>query len=210
MIFPTILEKNVEEALNKVELVSSFTNFTQIDIVDRDISAQPTFHDISTLDNANVEISYELDLMMYDAANFLQQKYKKVTKICLYSQNAINIFANISKSKELGYETGISIHPDQEIEDIEALLNYIDYVQFFTVKPGAQGQPFIPTVLAKIENFIHKHPDIQVQVDGGINQNTIDGLLEVGVKNMAVGSAIFTSVDPKQTFINLNERLKNE
>jgi ribulose-phosphate 3-epimerase len=74
-----------------------------------------------------------------------------------------------------------------------------------SVIPGKQGGNFIPEVLNKIRNFEKRYPNITTQIDGGVNETTLPRVLETGVDNIVVGSAIFSSEDPRKKFLEFSK-----
>lgn len=96
---------------------------------------------------------------------------------------------------------GVALNLDTNPELIEPYLSDIDYVQFMGIRRiGVQGQPFAPEVLHKIAIFRGKHPDIPVQVDGGVTLESAAGLLSAGVSRLIVGSALWRAPDLQEAY----------
>ena len=74
----------------------------------------------------------------------------------------------------------------------------IDLVLCMTVHPGKGGQQFLESVLPKIKEIRLQHPDVMIQVDGGINAETGKLCREAGANNLVAGSYIFKSKDRKK------------
>ncbi|HUY62495.1 MAG TPA: hypothetical protein VMV50_01730 [Candidatus Paceibacterota bacterium] len=80
---------------------------------------------------------------------------------------------------------------------VEPCLGAISYIQFMGIATiGRQGEPFDARVLERVKAFREKHPDVPVQVDGGVSLTTAKPLLALGVANLVVGSAILDAPDP--------------
>jgi ribulose-phosphate 3-epimerase len=80
---------------------------------------------------------------------------------------------------------------------IEACMGDIDFVQFMGIaKIGAQGQPFDERVLEKVRVFHARHPDVPIQVDGGVSVKNAKKLLSSGVSTLVMGSGILRAKDP--------------
>lgn len=96
---------------------------------------------------------------------------------------------------------GIAIGIETDLSVLEPYVSRIDYVQFMGIKTiGRQGEPFDSRVLKKIAAFRKLHPDMEIQVDGGVSRTTAPELLKAGVDRLIVGSALMNAKDLKQEF----------
>lgn len=92
---------------------------------------------------------------------------------------------------------GIALNIASDLAILEPCLGEIEFVQFMGIaRIGRQGQPFDRRVLEKIRTFLKKHPEIPVQVDGGVSLENAQELIALGVTNLVVGSGILKSSDP--------------
>ena len=85
----------------------------------------------------------------------------------------------------------------------------VDYVEFITVEPGGQGRGFDANSLEKIKTFRFSFPDIPIQVDGGINETTLRDLLNLGIRDLVIGSAIFKAENPLDQFKKFQKELRD-
>jgi len=206
MIIPVILEESFTEVKNKVEIIGDDAPLIQIDIVDGKVTAGKTFLNPILLDTIKTDTTFELDLMVENPQDYVRSRILSVFKICANINATNNIPEFIKRAKNLDYVVGISINLDTPLELLEPLLSEIDYVQFMGVIPGSQGKnKFDKKVLTKIKEFTKKHPGMEIQVDGGVNQDTIKTLLDLNVKDYVVGSAIFNAEDPIESYKVLKE-----
>lgn len=94
-----------------------------------------------------------------------------------------------------GKVPGVSINPATPIGVLEEILPYLGQVLIMTVNPGFGGQSFIDTSLEKIrrmrEMIDRVNPDCRLEVDGGINEDTIRTAAEAGADMIVAGSAVF-------------------
>ena len=211
MIIPAILEKDIKECERKIKLVEGACPAVQIDILDNTIVPGETFQDLQNLEEIKTLADITIHFMVKDPINLIRKLGflfpPNTTKIngvsTLITQVAdIQETENFLKyAKDLGYKTGISINSDQDILPLEGLIQGADIIQFMGVEPGKQGGEFIPSVLEKIKNFKNKYPEKTTQIDGGINDANITSVLETGVDNIIIGSAIFNSDDPKKKLL---------
>ena len=95
--------------------------------------------------------------------------------------------------------------------DIEAVYPYLDklsMVLVMTVEPGFGGQSFMESTMPKIEKLRAKCPELDIQVDGGINPDTVKIAGRAGANVMVAGSAVFNSENPKETIKLLKQNAK--
>lgn len=94
-----------------------------------------------------------------------------------------------------GKEAGVSVKPGTPVDVIYPLLEKCDLVLIMTVEPGYGGQAFMPETLPKIkalrEEINRRCLDVDIQVDGGINEETAVLVKEMGANNLVAGSYVF-------------------
>lgn len=98
----------------------------------------------------------------------------------------------IDMIKSRGVKAALAINPDTPAEKIEKYLPKLDMVLCMTVFPGLGGQKYIEDVNEKVRKIREiTGPDFKIQVDGGINSETIDMALEAGANVIVAGTAVF-------------------
>lgn len=115
--------------------------------------------------------------------------------ISVHIENNPNILRTIQEIKELGCRAGIVLNPGTPAESIVDLLPFVDLVLVMTVNPGFSGQKFLPAMIPKIKK-IRKLIDqfsneILLQVDGGINKDTIKEVIDAGADVIVAATAIY-------------------
>ena len=190
MIIPVILEKSLEEIKNKIKLVSGFAQQIQIDLCDNKLVSGLTYLNINQIGRLKSRSKIEIHLMVLNPLDYLKEKIPNVVKICSQIEANVDHHKFIALAKNYSYKVGLSIGPTTDYALLGPYLKHLDFVQFMDIVPGGQGHTQIPQVLTKIKNFHEAHPDIRIQVDGGIKTNNILNLAEVGVKDFIVGSEI--------------------
>lgn len=97
----------------------------------------------------------------------------------------------LARIRELGCKAGITLNPGTPEDTIEYLTELVDMVLIMTVNPGFGGQPFIPGMLRKIKNVRVMIGDRDLQVDGGIDENTAPAVIQAGANVLVAGSYVF-------------------
>ncbi|ASR39480.1 ribulose-phosphate 3-epimerase [Prauserella marina] len=99
-----------------------------------------------------------------------------------------------------GAKAGLSIKPGTPLEDHLDTLKHYDTLLVMSVEPGFGGQSFIPSVLDKVRTarglVDTGHLTVLVEIDGGINADTIEQAAEAGVDCFVAGSAVYGAADP--------------
>ena len=102
----------------------------------------------------------------------------------------------ISQIKGLGKKAGISLNPDTPLAEIEDCLDVVDLVLIMSVEAGFGGQVFNPVALDRLRQVRDMVvPEVLLEVDGGVNEDTIADCAEAGAHLFVVGSALFAKQD---------------
>ena len=115
----------------------------------------------------------------------------------------------IKKIRELGCKASISINPDKELSLIKDVLEDVDMVLLMTVFPGFGGQKFILDVVPRIKELRKLKPNLDIEVDGGIDAETIKIAAKAGANVFVAGNAIFTQKDRKKAIDELRRNAEN-
>ena len=103
--------------------------------------------------------------------------------------------------KKRGKKVAISVKPGTPIEAVYPYLERCDMILVMTVEPGYGGQALIPYCLDKVktlrEEITRRGLDIDIQVDGGINEETAKDAIKAGANVLVAGSAVFKYRDRK-------------
>ena len=102
----------------------------------------------------------------------------------------------LQQIRQAGKKAGVVLNPATPINTIEYVLDKLDMVLLMTVNPGFGGQKYIDAVTEKItamRRFLDEkgYPQIDIEVDGGVNMSTIDKVLDAGANVIVAGSAVF-------------------
>ena len=113
--------------------------------------------------------------------------------------------------KACSCKVGIAINPDTSLSVLDDIINEIDLILLMSVYPGFGGQEFIEDTIEKIQaarNLIDKQDHkIYLEVDGGINNETISRVSKAGADVFVAGSAIFGSSDYEQTIESFRQKI---
>ncbi|PIS22036.1 hypothetical protein COT50_04140 [candidate division WWE3 bacterium CG08_land_8_20_14_0_20_41_10] len=204
MIIPGIFEETIEKAVQEINLMGNIAPKIQLDIADGLMVDGKTFLDLGFLQDFRIIAELQLHLMVQKPESFLLTLPPLVKDVCaqaeafMYNPLCIESYHDVLKAKSV--RVGLSFNPQTPFEDFEDCIKQCDYAQFMTVNPGAQGRPFIMQSLDKIARFKEKYPNTRLQVDGGITTETMRMVVKAGANDVVVGSQIFKSTNPAQTY----------
>ncbi|MDO8631837.1 MAG: ribulose-phosphate 3-epimerase [Phycisphaerales bacterium] len=117
--------------------------------------------------------------------------------ITFHIEVADNPAALVEHIRRLGVSAGVCLNPTTPIRAIEPILNSVDLVLVMSVWPGFGGQTFIADVLPKVSDLRRRlRPDQRLEIDGGIDENTIVSAARAGADTFVAGTAIFRTPDP--------------
>ena len=110
----------------------------------------------------------------------------------------------IRKIRAKGKRVGVAINPDTEPEVLE-FIDQVDMVLAMTVWPGFGGQKFIDSVVPKIRRLRKMSDRVDIEVDGGLNPETVKSAAAAGANVIVAGTATFRAEDPASAIRELRE-----
>jgi ribulose-phosphate 3-epimerase len=114
----------------------------------------------------------------------------------------------VAAAREHGLQVGVAFNPDSEPEDVAAVARDADLVLCMSIHPGYSGQEFMPDAVDRIRRLRAVLPDqVYVQVDGGIDHETIGAAHAAGAALFVAGSAIFGREDLTRAYHRLVQAL---
>ena len=115
--------------------------------------------------------------------------------LTVHAEACTHLDRTVMHIKQMGAKAGVALNPATPLFAVEEILPELDMVRLMTVNPGFGGQKYIPYCTDKIRRLRAMadkvHPELSIQVDGGINPSTIRTVLEAGADRIVAGSAVF-------------------
>jgi ribulose-phosphate 3-epimerase len=100
--------------------------------------------------------------------------------------------------RDNGMQVGVAIKPGTGVEALSNVIALVDMVLVMTVEPGFGGQSFMPGMMPKVLSLRTSHPELDIQVDGGLSPSTIEAAAAAGANIIVAGSSVFKpGVDPR-------------
>jgi ribulose-phosphate 3-epimerase len=115
--------------------------------------------------------------------------------ISVHIEEVVHLNRTVNHIKELGCKAGVVVNPATPINSIMDIAENIDLLLIMTVNPGFGGQKFISNSIRRIEEAVSlrnkHHSKFLIEIDGGVNKETIVNAKKAGVDVFVAGSAIF-------------------
>ena len=131
--------------------------------------------------------------------------------ISFHPEAVDNVSETINIIKQCGCKVGIAINPDTSLSVLKDIIGEIDLILLMSVYPGFGGQEFIEDTIEKISEakklIDQQDQQIFLEVDGGINNETISRVSKAGANVFVAGSAIFGSSDYEQTIQSFRQKI---
>ena len=159
------------------------------------------------------KLPLDVHLMIENPDRYLEDFAKAgSTLMTVQVEACVHLHRTVQAIKALDVKAGVVVNPATPLSAIEWILEDVDLVLIMSVNPGFGGQKFIPQALQKIRYLKAmiraKNPNALIEVDGGINQETIQSVAEAGADVFVAGSAIFGSSDYGKTISTLRSLIE--
>lgn len=155
----------------------------------------------------------DVHLMVRHPENFISSFIEAgADQITIHVEATRNMSSLIQQVKEAGVRVGIALNPETSVDKVFPILSEIDNVLQMTVKPGVGGQQLIESTLENVKKLAkwkkEFNDDFDIQIDGGVNTNTIKRCIHAGAEALVVGSALIDQKNWQLAFNELREQTK--
>jgi ribulose-phosphate 3-epimerase len=193
-IVPSILSADVGRLAEQVkEAEAAGADRIQVDVMDGHFVPNLTFGpQVVEAVRRATKLPIEAHLMVERPELFIEAFAKAgATLIEVQVEATTSLFRAVQSIKELGCKAGVAINPATSLEALREILPYIDLVNVMTVEPGFGGQKFIAHSPEKISRLRAMVPDMDIEVDGGIDAKTAPLAVSAGATVLVAGNSVF-------------------
>lgn len=213
ILVPAILSRDPEEVREKIRLLESVPEITevQIDFEDgRFVENQTVLP--GDLGHLETRLKIEAHLMVKDPPHYFDDLEILPAELLFLHFESFSrlsdLLTAISNARALGFRCGVAINPATELSAVESFAQETDAVLLMSVNPGWQGQKFLPQSLERLQELRKNHGGLTLEIDGGVNLDNFGAVAAHGANRIVVGSAIWQSADPRATIYDFLGKLK--
>ncbi len=200
LLAPSILSadfSNLSREIRYVELAGA--DIIHCDVMDGKFVPNITFGPlVVSAVNKITDLPLDIHLMIEDPDLHLEAFIKAgADYITVHQEAVVHLNRTLNRIKELGAKAGVAINPSTPVETLTEVLDLADLILVMSVNPGFGGQKFIQNSVSKIRKLNELKNEhgykYWIEVDGGINKETIGEVSAAGCNIFVAGSSIFSS-----------------
>lgn len=209
-ISPSILASDYANLQSELERIST-SDLIHVDVMDGHFVPNISIGAPVTAACKKVcDVPFDVHLMISNPLDYVEDFAKAGADIiCFHSECDSDTEETINKILSLGKKAGLAIKPATPIDEVVKYLDKLSMVLVMTVEPGFGGQSFMESTMPKVEAIRKINPNIDIEVDGGINAETIKIAAKAGANVFVAGSAVFKSENPAETIAILRKNAQD-
>lgn len=208
-IIPAVLAQNSVGFRKQWHKIAQYFKHVQVDIMDGVFVSSKNNINPRTIQPIVKNHKLEIHLMVKDVPQYVMTwiKLRNVKKIIWHyeaDKNIDHIKSLNTYIKQQGIQTGLCLNPNTSLAKIKNIINDFNTIQLMGIKPGAQGRTFQTKILEKIKGLRSKYPNLNIAIDGGVNEKNFKTIKKAGANILCLGSYLQQSNNLKKDLEKLN------
>lgn len=200
-IAPSILSADFARLGEDIALIEPASDILHVDVMDGHFVPNLTIGPpVVKSIRKRTDLPLDCHLMMDNPGEYLESFREAGADGCSVHVEIGDTEKLLEQMRDLGLGVGLAVNPDTPFERYEEFLGALDLVLVMTVFPGFGGQAFMADVVPKIrqtaEAIRERSLSCALEVDGGIDTETVKQVCAAGADTLVAGSAIFARPDP--------------
>jgi len=213
-IVPSILSADFTRLGEQVkEAEAAGAKRIQIDVMDGHFVPNITMGPlvVEAVRRSTQQAILEAHLMITNPQDYIETFAQAGADVIIVHQEVCpHLHRVVKQIKAAGKQAGVAINPSTPVLMLQDMLSFLDLVLVMTINPGFGGQKFIPETLTKIAQvrqlITRRQLTCAIEVDGGINEETIPQVVQAGANLLVAGSAVYNHEESVEVAI---QRLKH-
>lgn len=193
-IAPSLLSADFSDLKNEViNIEKAGATHLHLDVMDGAFVPNITFgKDVISAIRKHTKLIFDIHMMVENPERYIKDMVDAgADSITIHAESTKHLDRAINLIKSYGVKACVALNPATPIYTVENVAYLLDMILVMSVNPGFGGQKFIPQALDKIQKLRELYPDIDIEVDGGINDKTAKLAKTAGANVLVAGSYIF-------------------
>lgn len=208
IIAPSLLAADFSKLKEEVKAIENTkAKWLHLDVMDGNFVPNISFGaDIVKAIRKDSNLYFDAHLMIENPEWYIETMADAgVQSISIHVEATKHLDRALQLIKARGLKAGVAINPATDIAFLDNIYEKLDLILVMTVNPGFGGQKFLNQMIEKIRKVRNKFPHIDIQVDGGINNETAKLVIEAGANILVAGSYVFSGNYSEKVNSLLNE-----
>lgn len=210
ILAPSILSADFANIQRDVEMINqSLADWIHVDVMDGVFVPNISFgFPVIKAIKKHSQKPLDVHLMIVKPENYISQ-FRDVgaDTLSIHFEASVHLHRSIQQIRLAGMKVGVAINPHTPVSMLEPVITEIDLICLMSVNPGFGGQKFIESTYSRVtelkEIIKRNQSGAKIEIDGGVDLNNAEKLIQTGADVLVAGNTVFSSSDPSKTIAQL-------